>query len=292
MFTERHRYEYDIDVNGSSAAAAVIRMAGTGKRILEIGAGPGSITKILQQQRGCRVTALEIDPSAIKILRNYCERVVQGDLNHPSWTESFRGADPFEVVMIADVLEHLYDPLGTLRSIKQCVGPGGYIVVSLPHAGHASIHACLFHEDLSYQDWGLLDRTHIRFFGLKNMQKLFEEAGYKITDAKFIIVHPEEDIQFYSQWDSLPSEFKRAVQLNKFSNVYQVVIQAVPSDTPSKGLQLMSMPTGGAHISRFNWLRKLLLNILVKKGNTKTWEKLSRLKARMIAKFQTRVNSR
>ncbi len=47
---QRHKYEYNIDINGPTAAAAVVRMVGKGKRVLEIGAGPGSITRFLHGQ--------------------------------------------------------------------------------------------------------------------------------------------------------------------------------------------------------------------------------------------------
>lgn len=262
MCADQHRYEYDIDLDGPTAQATVIKMVGRDKRVLDIGAGPGSIAKLLQQERGCRVTAVEIDPSAIKILHQYCERVFQADLNESSWVELLKGEDPFEVVVVADVFEHLYDPWSTLQGIKTLIAPNGYVVASLPHVGHTSIHACLFNEDFSYKDWGLLDSTHIRFFGLKNMQMLFEDAGYEIIDAALILHAPKNDVQFSSQWDALPAKFKAAIKLNKFSNVYQVVIKAKPSDAPGKGLQLMSL--GAAHavvMGKTGWFKTLKLQL-------------------------------
>ncbi|MBN4061455.1 hypothetical protein JYT58_00930, partial [bacterium AH-315-G11] len=55
----RHNYEYDVDIEGATAPACVVRMVGDNKRVLEVGAGPGSITKMLKGVGNCRVTGLE-----------------------------------------------------------------------------------------------------------------------------------------------------------------------------------------------------------------------------------------
>ncbi len=81
--------------------------------------------------------------------------------------------DKFEVIVAADVLEHLYDPWATLRTVRDILDTDGYVVVSLPHIGHNAVIACILQEDFEYQDWGLLDKTHIRFFGIENMQQTF-----------------------------------------------------------------------------------------------------------------------
>ena len=46
----------------------------------------------------------------------------------------------------------------------------------------------MLQEDFEYRNWGLLDRTHIRFFGIKNIQALFENAGLKIVHAEFVVL--------------------------------------------------------------------------------------------------------
>jgi 2-polyprenyl-3-methyl-5-hydroxy-6-metoxy-1,4-benzoquinol methylase len=237
----RHKYEYTVDLSGDTAPARVIRMVGKGKRVLEIGAGPGSITRLLRDSNHCRITALEIDREAIKKLAPFCERVYQADLNNSAWPEVLSKEDLFEVVVAADVLEHLYDPLATLKAMKSFVERNGYIMVSLPHAAHCAILACLLEEDFDYRDWGLLDRTHIRFFGLKNIQALFENAGLKIVDAQFVIV-PPEDTELSGHWARLPIKTRNVISAGRFGSVYQVVIKAAPKESFGKGLTLLSLP--------------------------------------------------
>ncbi|MGO9690921.1 MAG: class I SAM-dependent methyltransferase [Syntrophobacteraceae bacterium] len=237
----RHRYEYEFDVHSEHAGAIVFRMVGKDKRVLEIGAGPGSITQVLRNLSNCRITAIEIDPEAIDILSQFCERVYQADLNDASWPKVLQKEEPFEIIVAADVLEHLYDPLSTLVAMKQLLHENGCIVVSLPHIGHSSILSCLFEEDFSYREWGLLDRTHIRFFGIKNIQELFTDAGLKIIDAQFVVLRPEET-EFAEAWLHQPRRIRDMLSRNRFGMVYQVVVKAVLSEVAGEEISLLSLP--------------------------------------------------
>lgn len=252
----RHNYEYDVDLDGDTAPARVVRMVGQNKRVLEIGAGPGSITRHLQGHGGCTVTALELDSEAIKRLSPFCEKVYQANLNDPDWPQSLSAEDGFEVVVAADVLEHLYDPWTTLGLMKRFVNENGCLVISLPHVGHSSIAACLLQEDFNYRDWGLLDRTHIRFFGISNIQALFENAGLKIINAEFVVMPPEET-EFSGIWSKLPAEVQLALASNRFGCVYQVVIRAVPENAPGTGLQLLSLPVETSRIKTSEKLKSM-----------------------------------
>ena len=227
MKDSRHNYEYDIDLLSETAPANAVRLVGREKRVLEIGCGPGSITKILAQEGLCQVTGLELDPDAIKIVRPYCEQVIQADLNSSDWPQLLEGVPLFDVVLAADVLEHLYDPLLALKRMARFVDSKGYIVVSLPHVGHAAVISCLVNGDFEYRDWGLLDRTHVRFFGLKNIESLFDQAGLKITEARYVVKSPEET-EFASSWKKLSSPLQCELMKSPHSEVYQVVVKAVP----------------------------------------------------------------
>lgn len=234
MTTQRHKYDYA--VNPDTAAAKVIRLVGPDKRVLELGSGPGSITRHLKDN-GCRVTALELDGDAIAIVGEYCERVIPCDLNDPRWPGLLGDAGLFSAIVAGDVLEHLYDPWTTLQKMKPLLAADGYVVVSLPHVAHSAVLACLLTEDFEYQPWGLLDKTHIRFWGIKNIQKLFDEAGFKIIEVDFVIRSPEQT-EFASRWRKLPEEVRRALAWNRFGNVYQVVVKAVPETAPGAGLRI------------------------------------------------------
>src|SRR5262245_9758585 len=124
----RHTYQYDVDLASDTAPARVIRMTGRGKKVLEIGAGPGSITRHLSGTNNCDVVAVELDPSAIEHLTPFCRRVYGLDLNDPQWPHELASEGKFDVVIAADVLEHLYNPLATLRGMRSLLNDEGAII--------------------------------------------------------------------------------------------------------------------------------------------------------------------
>ncbi len=237
MSDERHNYEYEVDTASETAPANVVRLVGQRKRVLEIGCGPGSITRILAEQSQCRVTGLELDPEAIKKVTPFCETVMQADLNSAEWPHLLDELERFDVVVAADVLEHLYDPWITLQRMVPLVSKDGYLVISLPHVGHVAVASCLINGDFEYRDWGLLDRTHIRFFGLKNIEELFAQAGLKIIEARYVVKPPEET-EFAQGWSKLPSAVKAALSSSAHAHVYQVVVKAVRLDYPGLAVAL------------------------------------------------------
>lgn len=237
MAKQRHKYEYK--VSPQAAAAKVVRMVGAGKRVLELGSGPGAITQLLKTN-GCRVTALELDDEAIEIVREFCESVHSANLNDPDWPNKLPTSEKYQSIVMGDVLEHLYDPWATLGKLSGLLADDGQVVISLPHIGHNAIIACLLNNEFEYRSWGLLDKTHIRFFAINTIQRLFNEAGFKIIEVDFVVKTPEQT-EFAKLWRRLPSETRRVLADNKFGTVYQVVVKAVPRAAPGKGLTLASL---------------------------------------------------
>lgn len=238
---EKHKYEYEIDPRSDSAGARVLALTPRAGRVLELGAGPGSMTRHLTGLLGCSVVALEYDQSAIERLRCFTPSVHAVDLNGDDWDAAIRAREgTFDAAIAADVLEHLYDPWAVLGRMKRMLSDKGSIILSLPHAGHCTIAACLLDEDFEYREWGLLDRTHIRFFGLKNIQSLHQSQGLAIEDAYFVVRTPEMT-EFSRRWQRLPAHVRSALAGNRFANVYQVVTRAVPVERARRSLKLTDL---------------------------------------------------
>ncbi len=238
--SSRHVYDYDIDLTSDVAPARVLRMVRPGSRVLEIGAGPGSITRHLSGSLGCDVVALEIDPTAIERLQPFARAVFSADLNEAGWAEMVRDREgQFDYVIAADVLEHVYDPWSVLGGMKSLLNDTGSVILSLPHVGHAAVAACLIDEDFEYRPVGLLDRTHIRFFGIKNIDELYRSQGLVIEQAEFVVRTPEMT-EFARRWRALPAKVQGVLQANRFAHVYQVVSRAVPVERASASVDLMT----------------------------------------------------
>src|ERR1043166_3315234 len=102
------RYHVPIDPLSDSTHATVLRLAGSGKRILELGCSAGHMSQHFRKN-DCEVIGIDIDPQAAANASQYCERVIVGDLDSMNF-EAELGTDSFDVIVAADVLEHLKDP--------------------------------------------------------------------------------------------------------------------------------------------------------------------------------------
>ena len=158
------------------AHALTLRYCGSGKRVLEIGCSTGYLSEAMVRQ-GCRVTGVEIDAEAGDEAKRFCERVVIGDIE--ALDLSPVGTD-FEVLMLADVLEHLRDPCAALRRLAPLLAPNGYAVISTPNVANWAMRLGLLAGRWDYTDRGILDRTHLRFFTLRTLTRTLNEAGYRI----------------------------------------------------------------------------------------------------------------
>ncbi|MEY3062894.1 MAG: Ubiquinone biosynthesis O-methyltransferase, partial [Pseudomonadota bacterium] len=123
----KHRYAHEIDPNGGSAAARLGRMVEAGQRVLELGTGPGTVTRILHS-KGCKVTGVEMDPESLAMCAPFCERTLQVNLEDPLWHQSLAG-EKFDVVLCADVLEHLRDPQPLLSLLPQFLNETGCVLI-------------------------------------------------------------------------------------------------------------------------------------------------------------------
>lgn len=113
-----HKYLYSYDVNGAAAPARVARVVGCSKDALEVRSGPGTLTDVLNEVSGNRVTALEIDPTAIDIVQRHCIDVIQADLNYNTWHEAFNGKK-IDATIAAHVLEHVIRPEQVLKGMTR-----------------------------------------------------------------------------------------------------------------------------------------------------------------------------
>jgi 2-polyprenyl-3-methyl-5-hydroxy-6-metoxy-1,4-benzoquinol methylase len=92
----------------------------------------------------------------------------------------------FDCIILADILEHLYNPWDTLKRLSSFLKDNGYILLSIPNIKYAHIlRRLIFHDEWTYGEEGILDNTHIRFFTLKEIEWLLEYAGLKISELKW-----------------------------------------------------------------------------------------------------------
>ena len=145
--------------------------------IIDVGCGDGSLGRGLKEQRpGLQVRGIEINAAAAQTARAFLDDVMCASAD-ASLPESWPTPD---CVVLADVLEHLADPWNCLRLWRQRVCNGATLIVSLPNVMHFSAFWPLLRGRWDYQDAGVLDRTHLRFFTRDTGAEMLSAAGFHI----------------------------------------------------------------------------------------------------------------
>lgn len=151
------------------------------KKVLDVGCGNGSLGAKLKE-RQIEVVGIEKDRELYASAKEKLSQVFLVDV------ENFELPYPrgyFDCIMYADIIEHLIDPLSTLKNHSKYLRDNGYVITSIPNIRYYKvIIRLLLGGSWDYVDAGILDRTHLRFFTLINIEELFIKAGYKITDIK------------------------------------------------------------------------------------------------------------
>jgi len=154
----------------------VVGYCGSNKRVLEVGCSTGYVSRALQE-RGCRVTGIELDATAAAEARRWCERVVVGDIETLDLDQLDSG---YDVLLLADVLEHLRDPVAALQRLRPLLSPSGYAVISVPNVANWAMRLGLLAGRWNYTDRGILDNTHLRFFTLRTIRSTLTEGGFQV----------------------------------------------------------------------------------------------------------------
>jgi SAM-dependent methyltransferase len=152
--------------------------------VLEIGCGAGATMAWIRTIRPVDyAVGAEIVPHMAERARHVFDDVIVGDIE----AQPLPPQEKFDTVIALDVLEHLADPWGMVRKLSQLLKENGVFVASVPNVGHWSVIFPLFFRGRwEYQDEGLLDRTHLRFFDEPRARALFEGAGFRIEKLDYV----------------------------------------------------------------------------------------------------------
>ena len=163
----------------SDAKPALLRLIDPrGLRVLDLGCGGGDNGALMKRAGAREVVGVELDPGAAAKAGTRLDAVINRDLAHLDPAEL--GDEPFDAILASDVLEHLAEPEIVLGRAVSRLRPGGAVVVSLPNVAHVWVFANLLLQRWPRKDSGIFDRTHVRFFGKRDMVRLLEDAGLRV----------------------------------------------------------------------------------------------------------------
>jgi len=199
------------------------RVPASAGRILDVGCDTGLMGAALKDRNpGCRVVGVELDPDTAKIARTRLDEVHVLNIEHDNLAAL---EQDYDAIIFGDVLEHLYDPESCLRRLKPLLASGGRIYACIPNIQHYSALVSILRGDFQYQKMGLLDRTHIRFYTLTNIFKMFLDGGFIPRKSGRLVNEPN------TQSEALGEVVER-LNFSKLNlqnlNTFQYLIEAAP----------------------------------------------------------------
>ena len=174
-----YRYE-EQTLDPYEASGLVASLVPEGARLLDVGCGTGGLAELLRDARRARVVGVEPDPLRAARARERGIEVHEGLLS-PSLAATL---GTFDVVLYADVLEHLVDPLGELKKVAQFLAPDGVMIISVPNVAHWSVRVNLLRGRFNYAPTGIMDATHLRWFTSRTLLQLLKRAGFTPVHVK------------------------------------------------------------------------------------------------------------
>jgi predicted TPR repeat methyltransferase len=150
------------------------RFAPPGGTLLDLGAAGGELGDAVRDHFDS-TCGFEFQVDCIGDLLPRFDRVVIADLER---VKSVPGGA--NAVVLADVLEHLHSSTNALALVKSALAPNGRAFISVPNVANVTVRLMLLLGMFEYQERGILDRTHIRFYTQRSILREVQAAGFRI----------------------------------------------------------------------------------------------------------------
>ena len=185
-----HQDSIDFDsLHANNIDRHQLSMVPGNSHLLEIGCATGYMTEYLAREKQCKVLAVEANKEQADAARARGIDVITGFIDDPVTRHSLdtytQEHGLFEVIFMSQVIEHISDPAATLRTLKNWLQPDGCLIISTCSIVHWKCRLQILFGKWEYQDYGIFDRTHLRFFTIKSFADLLHECGYRTTDFKY-----------------------------------------------------------------------------------------------------------
>lgn len=153
------------------------------KYLIEVGCSSGALAREYKKiNPACHYLGVEIDEQYSELAKRHCDQVIAMNIEQADQTffDSHKDRDCW---IFGDTLEHLQNPWAVLGEIRRVIPSNGTIVACIPNAQHWSVIARLCIGDFRYEDSGLLDKTHLRWFTRQTIIEMFTNSGFQIADG-------------------------------------------------------------------------------------------------------------
>lgn len=217
------KYEDPIKFCENDAHAIILKKIHSKSMVLEFGAASGRMTKILCEKLGCKVYIVECVKEAFDKAILYAEEGICDDIELMTWYKKWHGIS-FDYIILADVLEHLKNPIAVLQNTKELLKEEGKLILSIPNIAHNDILIKLFYNKFDYTDIGILDDTHLHFWAENNLGDFESGTGYHIEEINYKTIKTGNTEQFRNFDLPISHELQNLLNQRNNGEVYQFIL--------------------------------------------------------------------
>ncbi len=217
------KYDFDVDLSTETSTGKIISKLKPGMTILEFGCGSGRMTKYMQGELGCHVYIAEYVEEAYNEAIKFAEDGICEDVQQFGWYEKFKDIR-FDCILFVDVLEHLVQNEAVLAKSKKLLKDDGHIYISIPNVTHNDILIKAANEQFNYTDTGLLDNTHVHFWGLKNIPEWIGNCGLNLDLVEATYAPTGYTEQFESYKTDVPSYVLNYLRGRTCGEIYEFIL--------------------------------------------------------------------
>lgn len=157
-----------------------------GKRILDLGCGAAGNGSILSAS-GAQVYGITLSSSEAAAAGAVLKGCTVADL---AVGIPLTSGSHFDIVLLSHVLEHVADPVQLLIEARRVLDSHGWAVIAVPSVTHYAVRLNLLKGNWTYQETGVLDSTHLRFFSLKGIHATLSAARLEVIETAHQAVFP------------------------------------------------------------------------------------------------------
>lgn len=262
---EASHYKHDIDIeNDNESRSIMYSLIPHNSTVLDVGCACGDLGVILKQNKKCNVYGLEYSIESIEIAKktNAYNNIKQCNLDFLDTNDYKEYLNLFDCIVLGDIIEHLKNPMETIEKLKKFLKNDGYFIISTPNISHASIKISLLLNKFDYTDYGILDKTHLRFFTLDSLLSMFKSLNFDIKNFNYTVASINGS-QGKINYQNIPISALKYILKNEESHCFQYIFKLEQNKTFTSidNYQLIK------NANNYNLLKKVKRKSLIYQSN-------------------------
>ena len=225
-----HVYDREIQTHERTSLSVLVAHIPVGASVLDLGCGSGAVGRHLAERDGAAagpIDGLTISADEAALAAPHYRHVEVADLDAADLTALFPAAS-YDIIVCADVLEHIRGSDRVLAQCRELLAPGGRALLSIPNAGYSGLVAELMSGEFRYRKEGLLDETHVRFFTRSTLIRFLADNGW-VADSMEVVERELPASEFNVAFDALPPSVARYLLALPDALTYQFVVVGRPA---------------------------------------------------------------